>query len=259
MNQEYLQGLSSDMGSPEDAVFFKATPQNIAAFPAAHRWANVTVIGTVDKKTFLTARRGLIDICPDQEYLASKIIPVYTPCLMDPDKTIKLETVSRETARSVPCPRPDWNYLRWEGYSDEKYRAIQNGDGLLKLPWEGETISLDCQVRSYYNNGNLALFLQDWSSGEPEPWGDLTVNLGFSLDQDCAFVDVNNLGREILPWLEKEGLATPTGRTRQSGFVTYPEYRFNGEKLAKLDSAGYQRYLFLLDIYQNPSPGMSMT
>ena len=78
------------MDSPEDAVFFKATPQNIAAFLAAHRWADLTAIGTVDEKTFLTARMGLIDICPDQEYLASKIIPAYAPCLMDPDKTMEL-------------------------------------------------------------------------------------------------------------------------------------------------------------------------
>ena len=258
MNQEYLQGLSSDMDSPEDAVFFKATPHNIAAFLAAHRWADMSAIGTVDEKTFLTARMGLIDICPDQEYLASKIIPAYAPCLMDPDKTMELETVPKEVAQSAPCPQPDWNYLRWDGYSDEKYQAIQSGDGLLKLPWDGKTISLDCQVRSYYNNGNLALLLQDWNNGEPEPWGDLTVNLGISLDQDCAFVDVNNLGQEILPWLENEGLAKPTGRTQQSGFVSYPEYRFNREKLAKLDPEGYQSYVSLRDSFHNQSPGMSM-
>lgn len=247
------------MDSPEDAVFFEATPHNIAAFLAAHRWADMTAIITVDEKTFLTARMGLIDICPDQEYLASKIIPAYAPCLMDPDKTMELETVPREMGRSALCPQPDWNYLRWDGYTDQKFQAIQSGDGLLKLPWNGKTISLDCQVRSYYNNGNLALLLQDWNNGEPEPWGDLTVNLGISLDQDCAFVDVNNLDQEILPWLEKEGLATPTGRTQQSGFVSYPEYRFNGEKLAKLDPEGYQSYVSLRDSFHNQSPGMSMT
>lgn len=247
------------MDSPQDAVFFKATPQNIAAFLAAHRWADMTAIGTVDEKTFLTARMGLIETCPDQEFLAAKLLPVYAPCLMDPDKTMELETVPKEVAQSIPCPQPDWNYLRWDGYSDEKYQAIQSGEGLLKLPWNGKTFLLDCQVRSYYNNGNLALLLQDWTNGEPEPWGDLTVNLGFYLDQDCAFVDVNHLGQEILPWLEREGLAKPTGRIQQSGFVSYPEYRFNGEKLAELDSEGYQTYLSLRDNYHNQSPGMSMT
>ena len=138
------------MDSPEDAVFFPATPHNITAFLIAHRWADMTAIGTVDGKTFLTAQMGFIETCPDQEYLASKIIPVYSPCLIDLDKTIELETVPKEVAQSAPCPIPDWNYLRWDGYSDKKYQAIQSGDGLLKLPRDGKTISLDCQVRSYY-------------------------------------------------------------------------------------------------------------
>ena len=29
MNQKYLQGLSSNMESPNEAVFFEATPENI--------------------------------------------------------------------------------------------------------------------------------------------------------------------------------------------------------------------------------------
>ena len=181
------------------------------------------MLEAVGEKTFLTARMGLIDICPAQEYLASKIIPAYAPCLMNPDKTMELETVPREMGRSALGPQPDWNYLRWDGYTDQKYQAIQIGDCLPKLPWDGKNIFLECQVRSYFNNGNLVLLLQDWNNGEPEPWGDLTVNLGISLDQDCAFVDVNHLGQEILPWLENEGLATPTGCTQQSGFVSYPE------------------------------------
>lgn len=54
-------------------------------------------------------------------------------------------------------------------------------------------------------------------------------------------------------------VAVPTGRTRLNGIVFYPEYRFHGEKLAELDSVGYQRYLSVLDNDQNQSPGMSMT
>ena len=39
MNQKYLQGISSDMESLDDAVFFEATPENITAFLMQHRWA----------------------------------------------------------------------------------------------------------------------------------------------------------------------------------------------------------------------------
>ena len=106
----------------------------------------------------------------------------------------------------------------------------------------GKKVPLELQVRSYYSGGNLALLLVDWSDDYPEPWGDLSVNLGYAMEKDCAFVDVNDMGEEILPWIEKNGLGTPTGRTQQSGFVTYPEYRFHADRLRALDDYGYQEY-----------------
>ena len=39
------------------------------------------------------------------------------------------------------------------------------------------------------------------------------------------------------------GLAIPTGRTMQSGFCTYPEYRFRANRLQDLDPEGYAGYL----------------
>lgn len=63
MNQKYLQGLSSNMESPNEAVFFEATPENITAFLMQHQWAQMSAIGTVDDRSFLTARMGLIDTC----------------------------------------------------------------------------------------------------------------------------------------------------------------------------------------------------
>lgn len=41
MNQKYLQGLSSNMESPNDAVFFEATPENITAFLMQHPWSEL--------------------------------------------------------------------------------------------------------------------------------------------------------------------------------------------------------------------------
>ena len=63
MNQKYLQGLSSDMENSDDAVFFEATPENITAFLMQHQWASMSAIGTVDSRSFLTAKMGLIDTC----------------------------------------------------------------------------------------------------------------------------------------------------------------------------------------------------
>ena len=77
MNQKYLQGISSDMENLDSTVFFEATPENISAFLARHRWAEMSAIGTMKDQSFLTAKMGLIDTCPDQEYLAKKILPIY--------------------------------------------------------------------------------------------------------------------------------------------------------------------------------------
>ena len=74
---KYLQGLSSNMESPNEAVFFEATPENITAFLMQHQWAQMSAIGTVDDRSFLTARMGLIDTCPDQAYLLQKLLPIY--------------------------------------------------------------------------------------------------------------------------------------------------------------------------------------
>ena len=60
MNQKYLQGISSDMENLDSAVFFEATPENISAFLAKHRWADMAAIGTIIDQSFLTARLGLI-------------------------------------------------------------------------------------------------------------------------------------------------------------------------------------------------------
>lgn len=242
MNQKYLQGISSDMENLDSTVFFEATPENISAFLARHRWAEMSAIGTMKDQSFLTAKMGLIDTCPDQEYLAKKILPFYAKVQMGSIHVPKLKTVSKEVALSEKCPRPDWNYLRWDGYSDKKYQDILSGKALLKLFWHEKMALLDLQVCSYYNETKLALKLVDWSQEDPEPWGDLSVNLGIPVEKDCAFIDTNNLGEEILPWIEKTGLGSPTGRTERSGFVVYPEYHFNPGRLKELDDFGYELY-----------------
>lgn len=50
-----------------------------------------------------------------------------------------------------------------------------------------------------------------------------------TLPEDMAYVDTNNC-----PWavafLEENGLAEKTGRTKRSGYCIYPAMRFNREK-----------------------------
>lgn len=112
----------------------------------------------------------------------------------------------------------------------------------FSLEHYGDIYQIQLSV-STYQNGNLAITMTDWSSGEPEPWNVLTVNLGVALSKDCAFIDTNNNGNDILSWIIRYGLAVPTGRKAVSGFCSYPEYRFRPSKLEEIDPDGYADYL----------------
>lgn len=113
----------------------------------------------------------------------------------------------------------------------------------LALPYKkfGATHPIQLQVTSYLN-GNLAIQMVTLESGDPEPWATLTVNLPGQRQKDHAFIDTN-ADSEFPTWLIRHGLAIPTGHTMQSGFCTYPEYRFRANRLQELDPEGYAGYL----------------
>ncbi len=98
-------------------------------------------------------------------------------------------------------------------------------------------------ISAYCDNGSLAIVMNDWASGEEEPWNVLTVNLDSVCPKDCAFIDTNNNGEDILAWIERHGFAAPTGNYGYSGYCIYPEYRFCPEILQELDDEGYSAYL----------------
>lgn len=63
--------------------------------------------------------------------------------------------------------------------------------------------------------------------------GNVTVYLG-EVPKDCAYIDVNNFP-EIIEVLERLGVAKPTGIYTRSGFVEYPLYQFDREKLCEYE------------------------
>lgn len=244
MNQKYLQGFSSHMMSDDESVFFEATPENITAFLYEHRTAEEALITNADgSKAFLSAQMGQIDICPDETFLTEKLNPIYIPVKAGKIPPPKLKTVPRKLAEAENGPMPDWNYLYWDGYSNEEFEGIISGKSLFDWRQDEDVYKIALKVASYEHGGNLAIEMIDWTDGEPELWDVLTVNLPEKIEQDCAFIDVNNLGDEILPWLEKNDLAKPTGRMMKSGYVEYPEYRFNAQKLQELSPQGYADYV----------------
>lgn len=103
----------------------------------------------------------------------------------------------------------------------------------FKSQWREEPMDAFIVEDAYANNGRVYLGLWCNEDGYFEPWTDITVNLfGPLTDSSCGFVDVGNCP-EIVRFLEENGLAVPTGKIRQSGWNSYPEYRFNMEEVRK--------------------------
>ena len=272
MNQKYLKGYASDMTKEdqENGIVFLALPQNIAAFIQTHRRASQVRIGTLDGKTFLTVRGGLIDTCPDQKYLFTVLLP--TLVLMQQGLREIPELVRADAqAQDYQCPMPDWNYARWDGIEDEAYSrwkaaGLLEEEGMETRPEQllhykrfGKNYSMQLTFQMYAE-GNLGIEMIRWRGDDSEPWGMLTVNLDGKRQKDCAFIDTNNHGQEILEWIEKNGMGHVAGRTGQSGFCTYPEVQFNSEFLKELNPRAYEVYAKQFsDPQRTPKRGKSDT
>ena len=104
---------------------------------------------------------------------------------------------------------------------------------MLKLFKYGSEHPITLNLSQYSNNRNLYVGLLTHEDGFPEPWSNLTVNLGINCKGNCAFIDINNNGKEIVSWLVENNLGKLTGRTQISGYCTYPEFEFDLDELNK--------------------------
>ena len=103
----------------------------------------------------------------------------------------------------------------------------------LTLNAWGTNHPISFKLDHYADNGNLYVGMITWEEGWEEPWSDLTVNLGVKCADNCAFIDTNNNGENIVEWLIANNLATLTENIRASGWCVYPEMRFNMPELLK--------------------------
>ena len=113
---------------------------------------------------------------------------------------------------------------------DNSYPFIKKGP--LKLESYGSTHNIYLRTSTYTNNDNLYIGMLTDDEGYLEPWGNLTVNLGIKCDPDCGFVDVEN-NHGIEEFIETNNLGEKTDRLCQSGFVLFPEYKFNMTEITK--------------------------
>lgn len=102
---------------------------------------------------------------------------------------------------------------------------------MLKLTKYGETNEISFRLGNYVVDKSLYVGLLYDEGGYLAPWSNLTVNLGIKCADNCAFIDTNNNGNDIIAWLEDNGLGKQTGRTGESGWCLYPEFEFNMDQL----------------------------
>lgn len=83
---------------------------------------------------------------------------------------------------------------------------------------------------TYEFGGNLAMYLeQDGSIFDV-----VTVNIEEDLtNEQCAFIDINNMSEDICEWLEENEFGKFTGNIGFSGFCTYPEFEFDKQVIER--------------------------
>lgn len=101
-----------------------------------------------------------------------------------------------------------------------------------KVETDFGTYKVELGVSEYLNNGSLAIELID--AEERESFAILTVNIEEEgAGKETAYVDINDC-----PWapkfIEDNELGEFTGKYGQSGFCTYPLYKFNLDKIKEV-------------------------
>lgn len=99
----------------------------------------------------------------------------------------------------------------------------------------GETINVKLGKTTYRNNDTLAVIMYEvLENGEEEEYDVLTVNISDSMllaNDTNAFIDTNNLGKEIIKWLVDNKIATTTPFMGFSGYCSYPLMSFTKQAL----------------------------
>lgn len=106
-------------------------------------------------------------------------------------------------------------------------------------PWErGENFTAFFTLDRYVNNNCIYVGMNViGDEGIPEPWCDVTVNIGYyrPLEENEAFIDMPNIyDSQFLDWLrDNELIEEFEGEYGFSGFNRYPLVKFNLSELQK--------------------------
>jgi hypothetical protein len=97
------------------------------------------------------------------------------------------------------------------------------------------------EISYYKENGGIYIGLLSLRGEIPEPFGDVTINLGGSAIDYCGYLDTGNLP-ELEVFITENGIGEYTGFTRRSGYNEYPFYVFNAKRLQELCPEGLTEY-----------------
>ena len=96
----------------------------------------------------------------------------------------------------------------------------------------------------YLFNRSLGMCMYKAASGiDDEDLLVITCCLDVPQQKNCAYIDVNNCGEDIIKWLERNGLGKATGRKVHSGYAIYPEFMFDENMLLGYTNEFYTQYL----------------
>lgn len=107
----------------------------------------------------------------------------------------------------------------------------------------GNTMQMELNLAYYAYNRTLAVALFEQGHDRNDEYWTLTCCLDDAPGKNRAFLDVNNMGEQIVDDLEAAGFGTRTGRSVKSGYVTYPEFEFDAEVMKAYSNREYERYL----------------
>ncbi len=102
----------------------------------------------------------------------------------------------------------------------------------IKSRWRDKEYNIAFRLGNY-ENGNLAILMECYKDDGTYDgaFAKLTVNLGLELMEGYGFLDVGDLGDEIVSWVIDNGLGEDTGYREKTDFVIYPLFKFNMDKI----------------------------
>ena len=153
-------------------------------------------------------------------------------------------------AEEFRCVEDDYDDEPYYEYDGELYDEDEEEDEPITLTLNdcGEEFEVRLEVRAY-RGGSLAIVLRFWNGDFWDIWTIVTIDLLFVCDQDCAYIDTQTNGKEIVDWLKRNKLVI----RERAGFSvdgwSYPYCCFDPDVLKKFDPEGYDEYLECWKMY----------